>query len=97
LAALRSSSVLRRRKERALRSQHARDFYSALAIVAKSDLILTAPAALARLVPNGLAVVALKPPLRMPRHSINLVWHERFSKEPDHTWLRGMVTEVARA
>ena len=70
-------------------------FYSALAIVAKSDLILTAPAALARLVPDGLAVVALPPPLRLPRHSVNLVWHERFSKEPGHAWLRGTVAEVA--
>jgi DNA-binding transcriptional LysR family regulator len=70
-------------------------FYSALAIVAKSDLILTAPAALARLVPDGLAVVTLPPPLRLPRHSVNLIWHERFSKEPGHGWLRGMVAQVA--
>jgi DNA-binding transcriptional LysR family regulator len=72
-------------------------FYSALAIIAKSDLILTAPAALARLIPRGLAVVALPPPLRLPRHSVNLIWHERFSKEPGHRWLRAMVAEVARA
>jgi DNA-binding transcriptional LysR family regulator len=78
----------------ALRVPH---FYSALAIVARSDLILTAPAILARLVPHGLAVVTLPPPLRLPQHSINLVWHERFSKEPGHTWLRGKVAQIARA
>jgi len=78
----------------ALRLPH---FYSALAIVAKSDLILTAPSALARLVPADLEIVALPPPLRLPRHSINLIWHERFSKDRGHGWLRDLVSEVARA
>jgi DNA-binding transcriptional LysR family regulator len=72
-------------------------FYAGLAIVAKSDLILTAPAALARLIPGDLPVVALRPPLRLPGHSINLTWHERFSKDEGHSWLRRLVTEVARA
>jgi DNA-binding transcriptional LysR family regulator len=73
------------------------NFYAALAIVAKSDLVLTAPAPLARLVRDGLAVVSFPPPLRLPRHSIDLVWHERFSQEPGHVWLRKMVAEIVRA
>jgi DNA-binding transcriptional LysR family regulator len=78
----------------ALRIPH---FYAGLAIVAKSDLILTAPAALARLIPGDLPVVALRAPLRLPGHSVNLSWHERFSKDDGHGWLRRLVTEVARA
>jgi DNA-binding transcriptional LysR family regulator len=78
----------------ALRVPH---FYSALAIVAHSDLVLTAPSALGRLAPAGLPVRALAPPLRLPRHSVNLVWHERFSNDPGHRWLRDLVLEVARA
>jgi DNA-binding transcriptional LysR family regulator len=77
----------------ALRIPH---FYAGLAIVAKSDLILTAPAALARLIPGNLPVVALRAPLRLPGHSVNLTWHERFSKDDGHGWLRRLVTEVAR-
>jgi DNA-binding transcriptional LysR family regulator len=73
------------------------NFYSALAIVARSDLVLTAPSALARLAPADLPVRALAPPLRLPRHSVNLVWHERFSNDPGHRWLRNLVLEVARA
>jgi DNA-binding transcriptional LysR family regulator len=72
-------------------------FYSALAIVAKSDLILTAPAGLAEVAPAEFRIVTRELPLRMPRHSINLVWHERFSQDPGHEWLRGLLTEVARA
>jgi DNA-binding transcriptional LysR family regulator len=82
------------RRRIALRIPH---FYSALAIVAKSDLILTAPAALARVVPGNLPVVSLRPPLRLPRHSVNLTWHERFSKDQGHGWLRRLLFEVARA
>ena len=72
-------------------------FYSALAIVARSDLILTAPAALSRLVSDNLSVVTLPAPLRLPRHSVNLTWHERFSKDQGHVWLRRLVSDVARA
>jgi DNA-binding transcriptional LysR family regulator len=77
----------------ALRIPH---FYSALAIIARSDLVLTAPTALARLAPRKPSVVTLSPPLRLPGHSINLVWHERFSKDPAHAWLRELLVDVAR-
>lgn len=78
----------------ALRIPH---FYTALAIVARSDLILTAPAALSQLVSDHLPVVALPAPLRLPQHTVNLTWHERFSKDQGHAWLRRLVAEVARA
>ena len=41
--------------------------------------------------------LALTPTVRLPRHSVNLTWHERFSSHPGHTWLRGLVVDVARA
>lgn len=88
--------ILRRKgltRRIALRIPH---FYSALAIIAKSDLIITAPSALAELAHPALGVISLPPPLPLPEHSINLVWHERFSKDPGHTWLRDLVAEVTR-
>jgi DNA-binding transcriptional LysR family regulator len=78
----------------ALRIPH---FYSALAIVARSDLILTAPAALVGLISAELPVVWLPPPIRVPGHRIDLVWHERFSRDAGHRWLRDLVTDAARA
>jgi DNA-binding transcriptional LysR family regulator len=76
----------------ALRIPH---FFSALAIVAKSDLVLTAPSALAQL-SSERSVVALPAPLRLPRHSLDLLWHERFSNDPGHRWLRDLVAEISR-
>jgi DNA-binding transcriptional LysR family regulator len=70
-------------------------FTSALAIVAKSDLVLTAPSALATVAPRDLAVAALTPPLPLPEHAINLVWHERYSNDAGHHWLRELIIEVA--
>jgi len=77
----------------ALRIPH---FYSALAIVAQSDLVLTGPTALAGLAAPGLKVVALPVPIKLPEPSINLVWHERFGNDPGHRWLRELTAEVGR-
>jgi DNA-binding transcriptional LysR family regulator len=76
----------------ALRMPH---FLAALAIVARSDLVLTAPTVLAAL--GDKSIVSVAPPLPLPSHSVNLLWHERFDKDPAHRWLRELLLEIARA
>jgi DNA-binding transcriptional LysR family regulator len=71
-------------------------FYTALEMVRRSDLILTAPSALARFVPSDGSVVAFPPPVSVPSHTLNLTWHERFTQDPGHVWLRELVTDVSR-
>lgn len=71
-------------------------FMTALEIVQRSDLVLTAPSALARLARTPKAVVALEPPIALPRHGVDLVWHERYSADAGHRWLRETVGSVAR-
>ena len=83
-----------KRRRIALRIPH---FYSALAIVARSDLVLTAPTSLTRLPPGPAAIATLPAPLRLPTHAVQLVWHERFSRDPGHAWLRELITETSRA
>lgn len=78
----------------ALRVPH---FFSALAIVERSDLILTAPTTLGRLLTTRPRVMALPAPLRLPEHAIQMLWHERFSNEPGHAWLRGLVLDVTKS
>jgi DNA-binding transcriptional LysR family regulator len=78
----------------ALRIPH---FYSALAIVAASDLVCTAPSALAAHARSNFPVTGVPAPLPLPVHSVNAVWHERFTKDPGHTWLRALMAEVARS
>jgi len=81
------------RRRIALRIPH---FYSALAIVARSDLILTGPSSLARLLPAGGGVAVLPAPLRQQGHRVQLVWHERFTSDPGHAWLRELLGEASR-
>lgn len=72
-------------------------FTSALAIVSKSDLVLTAPAALAGLGLREFGLVALRPPLPLPEHSVNIVWHERYTNDAGQRWLRELLADVAQA
>jgi len=71
-------------------------FSAALAIVARSDLALTGPAGLARLAPADPEIAVFAPPLPVPEHSIDLVWHERFTNDPGHAWLRDLMAEAAQ-
>ncbi|HEY6877056.1 MAG TPA: LysR family transcriptional regulator [Polyangiales bacterium] len=81
------------RRRIALRMPH---FLAALAIVARSDLVLTAPTALAAVGDPGLGVTAIAAPLPLPSHSINLLWHERFDTDPALRWLRTLLSAEAR-
>jgi DNA-binding transcriptional LysR family regulator len=71
-------------------------FYAALAIISKSDLLLTAPSALAQLKPDAVAMLSLPASLSVPEHRIQLIWHERFTSDPGQRWLRAMLVEVGQ-
>jgi DNA-binding transcriptional LysR family regulator len=71
-------------------------FYTALELVRRSDLILTAPTALARFAPKDGSVISFPPPFSLPGHSLNLTWHERFTQDPGHAWFREIVVEASR-
>ena len=73
-----------------------RSFVSALAIVERSDLMLTAPASLVRLLAPGSAVRCVRAPLPLPEHALQLIWHERFSNDPGHAFFRELLLEVGR-
>lgn len=70
-------------------------FSAALALVARSDLVLTAPATLRKLAPAG--VRAFEPPLPLPDHAVTMVWSSRYDEDPLHVWLRELVVQETRA
>ncbi len=72
-------------------------FHSAPSIVAQTDLVLTAPSALAALCGPELGLVVLPPPLPLPDHSVDLVWHSRFGADPAAGWLRERLVQVSVA
>ena len=47
------------------------------------------------LIRGDLNVRAMRPPVPLPTHTVNLLWHERFTQDPAHRWLRKLVAETS--
>jgi DNA-binding transcriptional LysR family regulator len=61
-------------------------------IAEMSELVLTVPRSVARVVRSpGTTIVA--PPLELPVIEVKQYWHERFHHDPGNVWLRALVAE----
>lgn len=89
-AALRRTGVPRRI---VLRVPHAA---TAALIVARTDLVLTLPSRLARRLESMTGVRILDAPRDAPRFGFELVYHGMSRADPAHTWLRGVIAEIAK-
>jgi len=85
---------LGRRRRVALRVPY---FLVAPLVVARSDMILTAPAHLARELAAHYPLQLLPAPLELPGFTLHLIWHERFDDDPAHRWLRDTMVAVGQA
>ncbi|CAA0104492.1 PCP degradation transcriptional activation protein [BD1-7 clade bacterium] len=68
-------------------------FVAALALVARTDLILTVPKGLAKSCADAYSLDILPLPLPQSRFTYSIVWHERMLKDPGHQWLRQLMFE----
>jgi len=75
----------------ALRVPH---FLAAAMLVADSDMILTLPSRLARLLAQTLPLALLDLPLQVAPLSPAMIWHERFHRDPAHAWVRQQLVDV---
>jgi len=80
----------------ALRVTH---FLTISAVIVPTDLIITVPERLARQVmTKNLRLVELPDELVISPFTISQIWHERFTDDPAHQWLRRLVkSECQRA
>ncbi len=67
-------------------------FAANLAAVARSDLVTTIPARLARGLPAGL--VALPLPISVPDFAYGMIWHPRSAASAALRWLRSLIERV---
>ena len=72
-------------------------FLSAPAIVASSDLVLTAPARVLEPLARPFRLRLLPPPLEVPPISLFIAWHPRVADDPAHAWFRGVLVRASRA
>jgi len=57
-----------------------------------SELVLTVPLSVARIIRSDQATIVW-PPLQLPDIEIKQYWHKRFDLDPGHAWLRALIAE----
>lgn len=87
-------SRIDRRRDVAMRVPH---FLGAPFIVARSDLVLTAPWALLRHFANLLPLSIFEPPIELPTGRTFMTWHERVTDDAAHIWLRELTARCTAA
>lgn len=78
----------------ALRVTH---FKTISAVIAPTDLIITVPEMLAKQVmTDDLQLLPLPEELQTPSFTVSQIWHERFTKDTAHQWLRRMIKSACQ-
>lgn len=70
-------------------------FYAAMAVVARSELVVTLPRSLASRYLDAFDLVALAPPVPLAPFTVVAIWPEALDAEPSSAWLRAVVREEA--
>ena len=69
-----------------------RSFLTTPHLLAATDLILTGPASLRALMPEG--IVDRAPPVALPGHRLELLWHPRQHADDGHSWFREQIADA---
>ena len=86
-------SKLKRQRQIAIGSSN---FLSAGWMVAKTDLILTAPGRVIDQLKDRLPLQDFKTPVQTPRLDLYQIWHARTNHDPAQKWLRTKINEAFR-
>ncbi len=65
-------------------------------IVRETDVVLTLATRVARALAPLLGLRQLAPPIELEGFALSMFWHERNHVDPAHTWLRRVITSVAK-
>ncbi|HEX6277671.1 MAG TPA: LysR family transcriptional regulator [Polyangiaceae bacterium] len=71
-----------------------RYFMTAPLVVARTDLVLTAPAMLVDYFAKLVPLEVFEPPIALPTYPEEAYWHERYDADPAHRWLRELIARV---
>lgn len=70
------------------------NFIGAALVVEGTELIITIPERLARVMQGRGTLRAFPTPFALPTYDIKLHWHERFHNDPGSQWLRRVIAEL---
>jgi DNA-binding transcriptional LysR family regulator len=71
-------------------------FSSVPHIIQDSDLIITLPERLGRLLAMHYPLICLQPPISIPNYQIHLYWHPKQHTNPIHQWIRKLFQQYAK-
>ncbi len=71
------------------------NFLLSALLAERTDLILTVPSRVARVLTRARTVLC-EPPLHLPGFDVKQYWHERFDQDPGNSWLRGKISGARR-
>lgn len=71
-------------------------FYAAANTVSGSDMIMTSPNVIGRIIESQLDLVAFEIPLELPPIEISVAWHARRQSDFAHAWVRDLVYRILR-
>ena len=72
------------------------DSDTAIAVVARTDLIAILPGRLAAARAQTEGLYLFDTPTDAPDIELTMLWHSRFNEDPGLAWLRGLIVEVSR-
>lgn len=75
---------------------HVPSVFAATQLVMSSDVLATLPWGMVSTLPRE-SLQVFEPPVRLGPIRLHAGWHERLRHDPEHAWLRGVLTEVAQA
>lgn len=71
-------------------------FNAAPIVIERTDLISTVPELMAQRWVKEYKIIAVKPPIRIPKFTLHMLWAERSLKNPAHEWVRQELAELAK-
>lgn len=71
-------------------------FFLAAMAAHESDLVMTVPTRIARMLAPPLGLLVRKAPIRLDEFTISLVWHQRAERHAAISWLRDEIRSVAK-
>ena len=74
----------------------AQHFRTAAPLVRDAGLLFTVPSLIARMLAREHGLLALAPPVSLPRMVGAMVWHPRFHEDPAHAWVRTQMLEAVQ-
>jgi DNA-binding transcriptional LysR family regulator len=64
------------------------------AVIAVTDHLVVVPGWFSRILAKIPAIQVLELPFSIPEYEVTLNWHERYTRDPGHQWLRGTVQSL---